>query len=171
MSKLRTRYEQMTSGGLDGYDNFAGDDTDYREWFGFVGQSRDSGALERSNFEVATAELERIDPEGTDWRTERYGHWAVGWIEETYVRPGSKCQEYAEEIREALENYPVIDEEHYSDLETAEADEVWKTCFNWRERLEYVRENPDQFEPYSLADLLGCVRGEYFGGYAGELLH
>ena len=49
----------MTSGALDGDHNFLGDDSEYRDWFGVVGQSRDSAALERSNFRVA---LEREHP-------------------------------------------------------------------------------------------------------------
>lgn len=166
-----TRHEQMTSGGLDSYANFIGDDTDYRDWLGFIGQSRDSGCLERSNFEVACKALAEVDPDENDWRTERFGHWAVGWIEEVYVRPGTKAAELAQEIRDGLENYPVLDDQHFSELEHNEATEVWERCYDDQERLEYIREHRSQFDFHDFGDMLACVRGRYFAGYASELLH
>ena len=161
----------MTSGSLDSYDNFMGDDSDYKDWYGFVGQSRDSLPLERSNFQVVTAELERIDPGGDDWFSASYGHWAVGWIEEIYVRPGSKCQDYAEEVAKALADYPVLDDEHFSEVETEEANKTWQNCFNDSERLNYIREFRDQFEFDNFADMRSCVKGEYFAGYASDLIY
>ena len=38
-------------------------------------------------------------------------------------------------------------------------------------RLEYVRKYRDQFEFNDYADLIGCIRGRYFAGYASELLN
>lgn len=54
--------------------------------------------------------------------------------------------------------------------ETEAAQEVWRTCYSDAERIDYIREHRSQFEFRSFADMLGCVRGRYFAGYASELL-
>lgn len=55
-----------------------------REWVGIglgpVGQHRDSGPLDRSNFHVVMADLTARFGDAVD--TVSFGHWAVGWIEE-----------------------------------------------------------------------------------------
>jgi len=162
-----TRKETMTSGGIDGYSNFTGDDDDYKDWYGIAGQSRDSGCLEQSNFKNA---VEMLGGESDDVRIERFGHWAVGWIEEVYVRPGSKAYDIALDIEQRLEDYPVLNEDDYCDMEHEEADRIWADCYNVRERIEYVRENRSQFDFNDFADMLGCIRGKYFSGYSSELI-
>lgn len=163
---MRTRREQMTAGGLDGYGNFIGDDSEYRDWFGVVGRSRDSGCLEESNFHAA---LRMLGGEGDDVRVERYGHWGVGWIEEVYVRPGTGAARVAGEIEAVLENYPVLDDEDFSRRESEAADEAWRECYNDTQRLAYIREHSSEFEFHDYLDLIGCVRGRWFRGYASEM--
>jgi hypothetical protein len=164
---MKTRYQEMTSGGIDGYSNFLGNDDDYKEWFGILGQSRDSNCLERSNFEVG---LKMLGGESETVRVERYGHWAVGWIEEIYVKPNSKAYEIAKEIESKLADYPILDESDFSDKEWNEANEVWKNCYSPKERIDYIRKHYSQFEFRDFRDLLACVRGLYFCGYASELI-
>jgi len=159
----------MTSGGIDGYGNFSGDDSDYRDWYGFIGQSRDSDVLERSNFEAAVKGLEEIDPDGNDWRAESFGHWACGWVEEVYVRPDTACQTYAEEVRAALADYPVLDEMAFCEAENDEALEIWQNCFCDAGRLDFIRENRGQFDFYDFGHLRQNIRGEDFVGYASEM--
>jgi len=93
---------------------------DQRDWFVFIGQNRDSDALERSNFTVATLTLEGIDPDGEDHEIHRFGHWACGWLEIIIVRPGSMASSEAEDMSAALADYPVLDDEHHSALEYGE---------------------------------------------------
>lgn len=164
---MKTRKEQMTSGGIDGYSNFLGDDSEYRNWFGIIGQSRDSDCLERSNFRIA---LELLGGESDTVRVERYGHWACGWIEEIYVKPDSEAYLIAQTIEKQLDNYPVLDEDDFSNLESEEADEIWANCYNSKERAQYIRHNRSQFEFNSFRDLWSCVKGQYFAGYASELV-
>ncbi len=109
---MKTRREQMGSGGLDGYSNFIGDDSDYQDWYGVLGRSRDSECWEESNFEVG---LKELGGESLTVMVQRYAHWAVGWIEEIYVKPGSAEETIAREIEARLENYPILDEEDYSE--------------------------------------------------------
>ena len=139
-------------------------------WLVSLGQNRDSDALERSNFRVHVRELARLDPEASDHAIHRFGHWACGWFEIVIVRPGSACAEEAEGTEAALSDYPVLHDEDFSELEREEADEVWRSCYNDAKRIEYIRDNRSQFEFRSFADLLGCARGNYFAGYASELL-
>ena len=145
-------------------------------WFGqhwdgyFVGlsQHRDSDALERSNFRSA---LEALGGESETVHVVREGHWAVGWIEWIAIHESDeKALSIQYEIEGSLANYPVLDEEDFCEEETKEANEVWRNCYDEKERIEYVREYPDQFYFSSWSDLRNAIRGEYFTGYASELL-
>ena len=55
-------------------------------------------------------------------------------------------------------------------VETEEAERVWRDCYSASERIAYIERNRSQFEFRSFADMLGCVRGNYFSGYASELI-
>lgn len=147
--------------------NYAGEN--WPDYFGSgVGQHRDSGALERSNFRCMLAAL---GGESETVIVVRESHWAVGWVEWIAIHESdSAALAKAEAIKERLEDYPVIDEHDYSNEEMEEANEVWMNCYRPNERIGYIREHRSQFEFNSFADLLGCVRGKYFAGYAGDLL-
>ena len=132
---MKTRKEQMTSGGIDGYHNFSGDDSDYQDWFGVAGRSRDSDIMEQSNFDGT---LNRLGGEGKNVRVERYKHWACGWIEEIYVRPKTKQFKIAKEIEESLKNYPVLDEDDYSEREWEATNEYWDNA-SLREKIEICK--------------------------------
>lgn len=164
---MKTRKEQMTGGSLDSYDNFLGDDNNYQDWFGILGQSRDSDILERSNFECG---LKMLGGESNTVRVERYDHWAVGWIEEIYVKPDSEAHQIALDIEQSLSDYPVLDDMAYSEAEQEEAIETWQNYYGDKERIEYIRENRSQFEFNDFTELRDCVRGECFIGYASELI-
>ena len=84
---------------------------------GPVGRSRDSEALELSNWEVIYADLvERFGSDVID--TAHFGHWACGWIDEIIWDAGrTDVAEAVEAWRTALADYPVADEMHYSSLE------------------------------------------------------
>ncbi len=140
------------------------------DWLVVVGQNRDSNALDRSNFAVAVESMGPLDPEDKDHAIRRFGHWACGWFELLLVRPDTACAKEGASIEAALADYPVLNEEDFSAEEQGEADEVWRNCYREAERIEYIREHRSQFEFRSFADMLGCVRGNYFAGYASELL-
>tara|TARA_R100001086_G_scaffold852_1_gene423 strand:+ start:2806 stop:3303 length:498 start_codon:yes stop_codon:yes gene_type:complete len=101
-----------------------------QDWYVFIGQNRDSEALTRSNFTVALRELERVDPEGEDFTTVSFSHWGPGWIELILVRPDTKAATEAQEMSDALMDYPVLDESHFSELEYEEMSEwVSQECY------------------------------------------
>jgi hypothetical protein len=145
-------------------------------WFGqhwngyFVGlsQHRDSDALDRSNFRSA---LEALGGESETVHVVREGHWAVGWVEWIAIHESDeKALAVQYEIEGSLANYPVLNEEDFCEEEAEEANEVWRNCYDEKERIDYVREYPDQFYFSSWSDLRNVIRGEYFTGYASELL-
>lgn len=148
------------------------------------GRSRDSDALERANFDAMLKALggERShetlgDPNDPGCalplvKIVRESHWAVGWVEWIAIHESANEQlEIADKIAGKLEDYPVVDEHLWSEYEQADADETWKNCFRPKERIEWIRKHRSQFEFHDFKDLLGCVRGNYFSGYASELLH
>ena len=137
----------------------------------FLGQHRDSDLLERSNFRSALEAIGGESENDNGVQVVREGHWAVGWVEWIAIPPGpSVALAEANEIMEGLESYPVVNEDDWCELEAEEANEVWGKCYDWRERIEYIRENPDFFFFSDFSDLMSVVRGECFSGYASELL-
>ena len=157
------------------------------EWenhYVFLTQTRDSNALERSNFDCAVKALEEISPEhdgelswGGDtgevepWTVVREGHWACGWVEWIAIhKNAAKHLECAAEIACALEDYPVVNEEHFSEVETMEAEQVWRDCYDAKDRVKFMRENPDQFDG-DWQTLMDNARGKYFSGWACELIN
>lgn len=93
---------------------------------GFVGQHRDSDPLDRSNFEVITNDLFEKFPDA--FRVESSSHWAVGWVEVVRIDTSNDAAVIAAmDWQYELEQYPVADEEHYSNLEVEEREEYYQT--------------------------------------------
>jgi hypothetical protein len=145
-------------------------------WYDYyVGPSRhrDSDDLTESNFHTALKDLG--DDEGEETETVfvvRESHWAVGFVEWIAVHKDDEAAvAKLTEIEAALEQYPVLDEEDLSEREMDSANQTWQNCYDDKERLEYIRENPTQFDFRSWADLRAVVKGEYFNGYPSELLY
>lgn len=88
---------------------------------GPVGQTRDSDILERSNFDHVVALFEALDPDAKDWECITWRHWACGWVEEIFTRPGSPVNMTGLEIRLRLLSYPgALDEERLAQYELEE---------------------------------------------------
>lgn len=132
------------------------------------GTNRDAGALTRSNFKC---QLKALGGESETVEVHRFGHWGPGWFEIVLIDPkDAERVKIAESIESALEDYPVLDDMDFSQEEHDEANEVWKNCYRPKERIAYIRKHRSQFDFSDLQDMLGCVRGNYFAGYASELL-
>ena len=97
-------------------------------------RTRDSGTLEISNWEAMLACLEEVDPDGEDFDIHRFGHWGPGWFKIVLVRPGSAAHAEAERIENHLTNYPLLDDERYSQLEYEELSEYMSTVLHQTER-------------------------------------
>jgi hypothetical protein len=77
-----------------------------------VSRTRDSGVLDNCNFETA---LKLLGGESDDCEVHRFGHWGPGWFEIVIVRPGSEASRVAEDLERSLSDYPLLDEEAYSE--------------------------------------------------------
>jgi hypothetical protein len=150
------------------------------EWLVACATTRDADCLGRSNWRCFIKLLNGTGTEGAkgsqeineNVAIEEASHWACGWVQYLIINPAAvELVALAEATREKLEDYPVIDEQDWSELETEEANDVWRDCYRPKERIKYIKEHRGQFEFRGLADLLGCVRGKYFAGYASELLN
>ena len=151
-------------------------------WEGYyaapVGRSRDSDALERSNWRVQwevlkplQADCQDDDGDGHSPLIVRESHWAVGWVEWVAIHESNEAAlRAADELAGRLEICPILSEDDFSKEEQEEAETVWRDCYSAKERIDWIRRNRSQVEPQSFADLLGCVRGRYFLGYTSELL-
>lgn len=122
------------------------------DWLVAAGQSRDSDALERSNFECIRRAVDAIDPDC--WAVESESHWAVGWVEHLLIDPACAAAiAEVERILDDLEDYPVVDEDHFSETEFNDYLESWE---NWGER-EYRREIKKHLEGRGLHRLAALV--------------
>jgi len=147
------------------------------DWYDYysagVGQSRDSDALERSNFAVMIRELEAI-PEPPAWEHDeapwivvRENHWAVGWVEWIAIHKDAEAHlQRADELQTRLADYPILDEMHYGEVENTECEEVWNGCFDRRERVRYLRQHAHTGD---FRALLAAARGSWYD--AANVLH
>jgi hypothetical protein len=128
-------------------------------------QHRDSDALTRSNWACARNEFdvqpfdcagrfgasdEEFDarPDAYDWRA---SHCLVGWVEYLMVRTDAPDDVLitAAQLLDALDGYPVLDDEHFSNLEMEEAEESWKHL-DLRGRLEVIDDCRYDGKPISI---------------------
>lgn len=134
-----------------------------------VGRSRDSDDLEESNF---TQMLSDLGDESDTVIVVHERHWAVGWMEWIAIhQDDEKALRIADENMARLADYPVLNEDDWSEREQESADSVWRDCYDVKDRVAYIRAHSAQFEFRDFADMLSCVRGCYFAGCASELLY
>lgn len=96
---------------------------DWPEMFVFLTRHRDSDALGRSNFVVA---LDTLGGESETVQVIRDSHWACGWVEWIAINESdADALAKAQRMCERLENYPVLDEMHFGQLEWDEASDWW----------------------------------------------
>lgn len=84
-----------------------------------------STTLEDSNWEGLLACLTEKDPDGNDYQVCSFGHWVTPY-RMVMVKPGSEAHREAERIIAALADYPVLDDEDFSEREYAEQLEALK---------------------------------------------
>ena len=113
-------------------DSYAG--AHWPEYFVFFSQHRDSDSVTRSNF---IRGLELIGGESETVQIVRERHWAVGWVEWIAIHESdSAALREADEIAAGLTDYPVVDDDHLSELEFNEACDYWASM-RVRDRAEY----------------------------------
>lgn len=116
-------------------------DPDYHpdmvDWIaGPVGHHRDSDLIAESNWHTALARIRAAGEEGEDWVYIRFGHFGVGWVEEMGTRPGTNCAEVAEEIRNSLADYPVLNADDLAERESERVQQNWhEICYEVKRDL------------------------------------
>jgi len=101
---------------------------------------RDPDTLTESNWQQFQLALDHLVDD--EWAIESSGHWVVGWVEYLIVQPHSEAQRIVEELLERLADYPILDEEHFSQLEDDNLNEFWQ-MIGLNERIQYLNENED----------------------------
>lgn len=130
-----------------------GDEEMFVTW-GFTGHDKTAASkiLEEANFKAISDDLLTRFP--NDFRIERYKHWATGWVERLVCRilihkdkeivDENISEAFNEAMRyhEMLDDYPIIDETLYADMETLEIIQVMTDLPNYL--LEMIdTEDPD----------------------------
>lgn len=92
---------------------------DNGEWLNAYGRHRDSDALDNANFEALRRIVDTAcEHEHDAYVIEHFSHWAVGWIDELLINPDcAKAIEAVQSAIDKLEDYPLVDENLYSEME------------------------------------------------------
>jgi len=91
--------------------NYMGED--YDEYYVLEGHTRDSGVLDESNFYSA---LRMMGGESDTVIVVRFSHWGVGWVEAILIHESDvESVKKGNAISEALENYPILNEDDYTE--------------------------------------------------------
>lgn len=122
--KSRTWEPGLGMSGWDNMSNYAGEML--VGWVVGFGQTRDSDALDRANFQASLTGLGGEDEEA-GVRVARFGHWACGWIEQILVRTDAtdKLQVLLEQMNKTAK-YPVLDEQEFQEEEQQEKQETFE---------------------------------------------
>jgi hypothetical protein len=146
------------------------------DWGIFYTHNRDSGLLAQSNADAITEAMERFtDTDDPDVVLESHSHWAVGHVDGFSLRvyrDGEITDAFRayHELSEQLADYPILDEEDYSERELEATLENIDDAA-WRVKDEYTLPDGWESEVYSwLSDhRTGSVENrDDQGGYPSE---
>lgn len=69
---------------------------------------------DRSNFDALTARLDEADPDGANWDTVIWDHFASKWLEVIFVAPDSACARVCADARDVVVKKFVLDKALYN---------------------------------------------------------
>ena len=91
---------------------------------------RDSGIIDESNWRSI---IKHLDDNNIAYENVRFSHWGVGWIEQLLVKDDdAEAIRAGEDIQTQLRDYPLFNEDDYSELE---CEEVGKLVERIREEI------------------------------------
>lgn len=130
-------------------------------YVGPCGVHRDSDVLAKANWEAL---CKAIPEDGERVKVVTAMHWAVGWVSWLAIhKDNDDALREADEIAAALENYPVVDDELYSQMENDENEEDWRNM-GVKDRLALYRRYG--YDGGDLAALLRAIlRGDWTAAY------
>lgn len=95
------------------------------EYYVFLGQNRDSDTLTRSNFIEG---LNNLGGESETVLVVSENHWLCGYIEWIAIHESDvMALEQADKMLEKIENYPILNENAFSEMEYEEYYEAWES--------------------------------------------
>jgi len=110
--------------GFDSLANFMGEIPD-KSLLVLLTRNRDSDLLSQSNWDTV---LKHLGGESDSVQIIRHGHWACGWVE--YMMIDSKDKDMltkAQSVEDKLSDYPVFDENDFSNREYEAAASYWES--------------------------------------------
>jgi hypothetical protein len=131
---IKYEYFQPTSQDVKGLKAHHYPDWDATEFM----KTRDACILTNCNFQVAKEALEALDMHD-DWDIPCFNHWLCGWYELIVVKPDTPAHKLMQELEEAMDRYPILDELRYSQLQFEAVCDYWEKL-TIRERMEYCKE-------------------------------
>lgn len=130
-SEMRKRAEELAwRDTADSYWEGPEDGSDKGDWAVTISKHRDSDALQVSNYNVISRDM--ISRFEDDVEEHSFSHWAVGWVEHLFVRIHDEGGEFTPafvaimEWEERLEEYPIADEDDYSETEMEMGEGEWE---------------------------------------------
>jgi len=109
---------------------------DFYGYYTILSKHRDSDCLTRANFDAMLNALGGESTHSNGVIVTRASHWAVGYIDTIRIHSGaSKKLKVADAIICRLANYPVVDEDLWSQYEDEAKNELYFSCFNLRDRI------------------------------------
>ena len=116
-------------------------------------RNRESELLTQSNWTIQLRELEKHkadvpDDDIVSPTVVRENHCMVGWIEWVAIHESNvEALKVADALAEQLESYPILDEDHYSDLEYRAYWDEWEGRYVRREFANDLKEVFDLGDP------------------------
>ncbi len=155
-------------------ENYGG--AEWNNYYIFLSQNRDSDVLTRSNFRSALTAIGgetgfEENENGNKYAlitVVRENHWACGWVEWIAIHESATEQiAIAERILERLEDYPIVNENDFGELEYEECAETWKNM-SVSERSYYLRRHSHTCS--CIRNMFEAVRGGSWRA-AANMLH
>lgn len=137
---------------------------DLSEWYILAAQTRDSYLLERDNFKSIQEHIKakgfEIAGNMEDCKQDNavllasFGHWACGWVEALMIHESNdKALMLGDEIKQAIEDYPVFNEESYYQGESdLQVDYIKEYVIK-----EYLRDNDIELSDQAIDDAVNYI--------------
>jgi len=111
---------------------------EYYEYYVMYSVTRDSDILTRSNWECI---LDDLGGESETVIVQRSSHFLCGWVDLLLIHESDQeAIDKGDDSLKALEEYPVLNDEHFSQLEFEENTEIWQTCLDLKEKIALCKE-------------------------------
>lgn len=145
---------------------------DSDDWTIVYTHNRDSDIVTRCNAEIIEQEMTPYtEADEPDCYAERHNHWAVGWVDGYSIRVyknGQITEAFKKwcELQQRIEDYPLLDESKYSEMEWNEYLEAWEL---WG-RKDFIKELEKEFCLFdSVTDFLDDIDNNTLREFYEEL--